>query len=73
MQVFIGHEYKNGEPTGKEYGYFAKSRSEAVSHCLYTERLSNGSAYVGPTGFVVYSGNRWIVIAQPKDTDNDAD
>lgn len=49
-------------PTGRVLVFLANDYQEAAAHCLYTERLKNGNAKIGPTGRVVHSGNRCIAI-----------
>jgi hypothetical protein len=44
------------EPTGRTETYFAGSLLAAVDSLLYTKRVSNGGAFIGPTGRCVYAG-----------------
>lgn len=45
------------QTTGRQEFYNAKDIDEAVGQVLYTRQLGNGSAFIGPTGRVVYCGN----------------
>ena len=51
----IHHCLSTLEPTGRVETYMADSLRDAVQSVLYTRRLSDGGAAVGPNGLVVYS------------------
>jgi hypothetical protein len=63
MAEFIAREFDaEGQETGTEEVYLASDLNTAVGHLLYTRRLSNGRAYVGPTGRVVHvGGSSWAI------------
>jgi hypothetical protein len=63
MPHFIGFEYEGDVDTGRRLTYQGDNVDAAVANCLYTERLTNGNAFVGPTKRVVHSGDRCIVFA----------
>lgn len=48
MRTYIGVEYKNCLPTGRELTFLADSLASAVQSCLYTLAL-RGRAKLGPT------------------------
>lgn len=49
--------------TGVHETYLANDLPEAVRKLLYTRKLSNGSAKLGPSGQVVYSGQfGWSIV-----------
>ncbi len=50
--------------TGRTFYFLAHTLEEAVRHCLYTEKLKNGEAFVGPTGLVVHSGDRLVALVK---------
>ncbi len=61
---FIATEYvkNNYEPTGTTEIYQANTVQDAVLKCLYTRKLSNGNAKLGPSGRVIHSNNSlWTV------------
>jgi hypothetical protein len=64
---FTATEYTVTEHAIAETGcvewYSADTIDEAVRKCLYTKQLSNGKAFVGPTGRVVHCGeHQWCVM-----------
>jgi hypothetical protein len=67
--AFVGFLWENDVATGQQLIFLAETRKEAVASCLYTERLTNGAAFVGPTGYVVHSGNRRIVFPRTRRED----
>jgi len=53
--------------TGLVEIYQADTQKEAAKKCLYTRRLADGNAYLGPSGYVIYSqGSCWIVTPEKK-------
>lgn len=49
------------EKTGRREGYLAPDRKTAIQMCLYTKRLADGKAQLGPTGVVIRTqGKAWI-------------
>lgn len=58
MPMFRAHEFvaESCEETGTVLFFDGTSREDAVSKCLYTLRLKNAHACVGPSGGVVYDG-----------------
>lgn len=58
--LFNATEFNIGEkeiaPTGTVLTFMADTLAEAVEHCLYTLRLKNAKAKVGPTGRCVHNG-----------------
>ena len=54
------------EATGRTALYIAESIEKAVSNVLYTMRLENRNAKIGPTKRVVYDGfgKGWTVICE---------
>lgn len=42
-------------PTGTTEIYTGDTIQDCVANCLYTRRLANKRAFIGPTGRVVYS------------------
>lgn len=57
--MFRAHEFdaKTCEETGTILFFDGANRADVVSKCLYTCRLKNGNAFVGPTGGVIYDGS----------------
>jgi hypothetical protein len=64
--LFKASEYNNDiEKTGNEEIYSAENIDEAVQKCLYTKRLRDASAFVGPSGRVVHTRHRsWAVTTE---------
>lgn len=62
MQAFIATESKDCVPTGVVETYLAASVEQAVESLLYTRRLSDGKAFIGPTGRAVYSMGALYVV-----------
>lgn len=57
MNEYIAYEFdENWNPTGRELLFLADTIGDAVGHCLYTARLHNGHAFIGPSGRVVHDG-----------------
>lgn len=64
-----GVEYnKEMNETGRQLVFLADNITTAVQSCLYTLKLKNGNAHVGPTGRVVYDGNGNCVVFAGMDT-----
>jgi hypothetical protein len=57
--MFRAFEYdrQTMQATGRIEFYHASDIATAVANLLYSKRLSNGAAKIGPTGRAVYSGN----------------
>jgi hypothetical protein len=70
MPVFIAHEFTvaTAKPTGRELRFLANTIAEAVGYALYTLKLRNGNAKVGPSGRAVYDGcgNGVVVVPEKK-------
>lgn len=67
--LFKASEFKVGNnditKTGNEEIFDAVDADEAVKKVLYMRRLTNGNAFVGPTGRVVHSGEfGWSVTKE---------
>jgi len=54
------------EPTGRIETYTAPTKPAAVASVLYTKKLSDGRAHLGPTGLVVYANGKGYVITTEK-------
>jgi hypothetical protein len=69
MPTFKATEFKVNdeaiEPTGRVEIYQAETPDEAVEHCLYTRKLANGNAFVGPSKRVVHDGATQWAITRP--------
>lgn len=65
-EFFIDNQQNELILTGRQVTFLADDPDEAVAFCLYTERLRNGQARIGPTGRTVYSGNYAIVFPAEK-------
>jgi hypothetical protein len=51
--------------TGAVEHYTAETIDEAVQKLLYTKKLRDGDAFIGPSGRSVYTGNRaWSVVEE---------
>lgn len=61
MQQYIGVEYKNCVPTGRELTFFTDCLSAAVQHCLYMLAMQ-GRAKLGPTDRVVHGEDGICVV-----------
>lgn len=70
MPSFIATEFEIGpeiKPTGNAEVYLADDAKSAAKSCLYTKQLSDGRAYMGPTGLCVYSkGKGWTVTPEKR-------
>ena len=68
MTTFKAVEFKSEtvEETGRVEIYVAKDLKTAVQSCLYTKRLVDGRAYVGPTGAVVHVGKLSYSVVKEK-------
>lgn len=68
MPVFKAVEFiaDTVQETGNVEIYDAESREEAVDKCLYTKRLSDGNACIGPSGYVVRTQAFAWAIVQPR-------
>ncbi len=58
MKAFKADEFDLATmtPTGSQEIYLAESAEDAAKKCLYTRRLRNGNASLGPSKRVVYDG-----------------
>jgi len=58
MQTFIITEYsaETIESTGYTALHIAASYSDAVKQVLYTAKIKNGNAFIGPTKRVIHTG-----------------
>lgn len=67
--TYLAHEMDVAtcEPTGRVLHYSAETIDEAVASVLYTARLKNGKANVGPTGRVVYAGPTAFTVIKQKE------
>ena len=52
--------------TGRTEHYLADGLTQAVNSCLYTHRLHNGNAKLGPAGLVVFCGGLAYSITPEK-------
>lgn len=68
MKAFKADEFDltTMEPTGNQEIYLAESAEDAAKKCLYTRRLVNGHANIGPSKRVVYDGRRAWAITTAK-------
>lgn len=60
--TFNATEFENNEATGLVEVYTAPDFQRALAKLLYTRRLSNGNAFVGPSGRVVHSGSKCYTL-----------
>lgn len=71
MPTFTAIEFNSAlQETGRAEVYIANDSPEAARHCLYTKRLKNGRATLGPTGRVVHmpDGSQWVVVKERERT-----
>jgi hypothetical protein len=54
------------EHTGREETYQSPDIASAVQSVLYTRKLANGGAFIGPSGRVVYAGEFGYSVIQPR-------
>jgi hypothetical protein len=64
--TFKATEFQNNEATGRVEIYSAANFNEALGNLLYTRRLTNGNAFVGPTGRVVHAGSKCYTLTPGK-------
>ena len=64
--LFRATEFNNDiEKTGNEEIFDADDVHKAVEKVLYTRRLKDGNAFVGPSGRVVHTvGKSWAVTRE---------
>ena len=63
MRTFLATEYNEAiERTGHVGIHLADTIDEAVQQVLYTARLKNGAATIGPTGRVVHTGRGTALV-----------
>jgi len=69
MNSYQAFEYDTNtlEQTGRTLTFLGNDDEHAIRSALYTARLTNGAAKLGPTGRVVYlgDGKAWC-IPKPK-------
>jgi hypothetical protein len=63
LKTYVGVEFRNLTETGRKFQFQAQSVDRAVAQCLCAETLRNRPARTGPTGKVVYVGDRSVVFA----------
>lgn len=65
LSTYQAHEYdaQTMMPTGRVEHYMAVNHAQAVQNVLYTRRLKDGNAFVGPSGGVVYSQGKAYAVA----------
>ena len=69
MPGFLAKEFETESmrETGVVETYLADSATEAAQSLLYTKRLSNKNAVLGPTKRCVYVGSKcWAVVPEGK-------
>ena len=59
-------QFDNNVATGNVEVYTADTFEAAVASCLYTRHLTNGNAFVGPSGRVIHSGSKCYTITPGK-------
>lgn len=66
--IYIAYEFETEtcRLTGRTEYYMAANRKDAVAKVLYSKRLHNGYARVGPTGRVVCDGRYSYVVVRDK-------
>lgn len=55
------------QPTGRVEVYMVETAEpveQAVKSCLYTRKLKDGRAFIGPSGRTVFAGNRCYSITK---------